>query len=489
MGVIKRQGIKNLISTYLGFIIGFVNLIIIQPYFLTKEELGLTRLLYSFALLLAMFVPMGIGNATTKYFPFFKDPEKKHHGYLPFLVCFVAAGYVLVGTALYFLRDFIMDQYRTESPLFNQFFTYVFPLVFALSFISVLNIYCNVNYKSTVPGYLNDIFTRLASIVVITLYFNQWLTLNGFIAAFTSIYIIQLLVLIGYILTFDRITFKIDWQVFREKKVFSLVSYGMLLWFASVASLGLKYFDTVMLGKFMPLGFVAIYTIASFIPTLIEAPSNALEKIAAPKIAHAWRHNNMEEIRNIYEKSSLYMTVLGGLLFLLVNSNIQQMLSFLPDDYQGGMYVVLIISIGTLINMITGMNIPILFNSDRYRYGAVLLILLAVIVLLLQYMLIPILGMEGAALATCIASLIYNAVVFYLVYRFYHLQPVKRRTLQVLLLITMLFIPAWFWQPQGDPFLLIGIRSLIIIAVYSAIIYYLNIVPEFHHFIDRFRKK
>ena len=71
MGVIKRQGIKNTIATYIGFVIGFVNLIVIQPHLLTKEELGLTRILYSFSLLIAMFVPLGIGNATTRFFPMF----------------------------------------------------------------------------------------------------------------------------------------------------------------------------------------------------------------------------------------------------------------------------------------------------------------------------------------------------------------------------------------------------------------------------------
>ena len=81
MGVIKRQGIKNTITGYIGILIGFVNLIVIQPHFLTKEELGLTRILYSFSLLVAMFVPLGIGNATIKYFPQFKDPAKKHHGF------------------------------------------------------------------------------------------------------------------------------------------------------------------------------------------------------------------------------------------------------------------------------------------------------------------------------------------------------------------------------------------------------------------------
>jgi hypothetical protein len=40
MGVIKRQGIKNTIAVYIGLAIGFLNLIVIQPYFLSKEELG-----------------------------------------------------------------------------------------------------------------------------------------------------------------------------------------------------------------------------------------------------------------------------------------------------------------------------------------------------------------------------------------------------------------------------------------------------------------
>ncbi|MFM7217522.1 MAG: polysaccharide biosynthesis protein, partial [Bacteroidota bacterium] len=95
MGVIKRQGIKNTISGYLGILMGFVNLIIIQPHFLTKEELGLTRILYSFSVLVAMFVPLGIGNATVKYFPLFRDAQRKHHGYFGFMLLFPLIGFLL----------------------------------------------------------------------------------------------------------------------------------------------------------------------------------------------------------------------------------------------------------------------------------------------------------------------------------------------------------------------------------------------------------
>ena len=104
MGVIKRQGIKNTIAVYIGLAIGFLNLIVIQPYFLTKEELGLTRLLYSFSLVVAMFVPLGIGNATTRFFPVFKNIDKKHHGYFGFMLLFPLIGFALTSLVIFLLK-------------------------------------------------------------------------------------------------------------------------------------------------------------------------------------------------------------------------------------------------------------------------------------------------------------------------------------------------------------------------------------------------
>ena len=82
MGVIKRQGIKNTIITYIGILIGAVNVIFIQPKLLTPEELGLTRLRYDFAYIVGLAIPLGLPNIIIKYFPLFKDREAKHHGFI-----------------------------------------------------------------------------------------------------------------------------------------------------------------------------------------------------------------------------------------------------------------------------------------------------------------------------------------------------------------------------------------------------------------------
>ncbi len=483
MGVIKRQGITNTITTYIGIVIGFVSLVIISPHFLTKEELGLTRILYSFSLLAAMFVPMGIGNATTKYFPVFKNEKTRHHGFFGFMLLFPVIGFVLGAGLIWFMKDFIMNQYRRESPLFLEFFDYVFPLIFFLSFIAILGVYCSSHFKSTIPAFLNDVVVRLLTIALITIYYLKWLTLHQFIAWYVGIYAIQLCGLIIYIFIFDKPGFKIDWNYFREKKFFDLISYGLLLWFAGVASIGLKYFDSIMIGKFMPLGFVGIYTIAAFIPTVIEAPLTAIDKIAASKIAYAWAENKRDEINSIYHKSSLYMLLLGGFLFLNININIASLLTFLPNDYSQGRWVVLIISIGTLFNMATGLNASILFNSDKYRYGAVFLIALAIIVFALQMVMIPKFGIEGAALATSASALIYNSMLTFTVWKFFRLQPFDRKNVSIAALICICFLVNFMLPQLENRYFDIILHTLVISLIYIVAVYKLNIIPEFHKYL------
>jgi O-antigen/teichoic acid export membrane protein len=482
MGVIRRQGITNTITTYIGIIIGFIYLIVISPRFLTKEELGLTRILFSFSLLTAMFVPIGIGNATTKYFPLFKNNETKHHGFFGFMLLFPILGFILTSGLLWLLRDFIMNQYRRESPLFLDFFNYVFPLIFFLSFINILGVYCSSHFKSTVPAFLNDVVVRILNIILITVYFMKWLTLDQFIGCYVGIYALQLLALITYIFIFDKPGFKIDWNYFREKKFINLIRYGMLLWFAGVASLGLKYFDSIMIAKFMPLGFVGIYTIAAFIPTVIEAPLNAIDKIAASRISYAWADNKHDEIYSIYHKSSLYMLLAGGFLFLNININIGSLFTFLPGDYSQGQWVVLIISIGTLFNMATGLNASILFNSDKYRYGAVYLICLAFMVFALQMLLIPRMGLEGAAIATSTSALIYNTLLTLTVWKFFRLQPFDKKNLKIAALIVGCFCLDLILPHLTNKYLDIAMHSTIISAVYVFVVYIIKVFPEMNNF-------
>jgi len=480
MGVIRRQGIKNTIIGYLGILIAFVSFFVVQPYCLTKEEIGLTRVLYSFSIIVAMFVPLGIGNATIKYFPLFKDEEKKNHGFFGFMNIFPLIGYVVSAALLFTFKDFILNQYRSESPLLLEYFDFVFPLIFFNAFIAILSVYCNANYKSTIPSFLNDVGVRLAMIGIVGIYFLKIISLDQFIAAYIGIFGLQLVLLLVYIFYFDKPSFKVDWPSFREKKMFELIRYGLLLWFASVASIGIKNLDVIMLPKYLTLDLVGIYAIAAFIPTVIEAPINALDRIAAPKISFAWNVNDKSQIQEIYHKSSLYLFLFGGFFLINILTNIHTVLQFLPDGFQRGERVVIIFSIGALINMATGVNGSILNTSAKFRYGAFYLILLAILLIGFQVVFIPVFGMIGAALATTSAQIIYNLLVFLTVYKFFKLQPFNIKNLYVLIIIICTCILSYLLPHFGNKFFDIGVRTAVVSLIYFLAVYRMNIVSEFH---------
>ena len=81
MGIIRQQTIKSSIYSYLGVLIGFLSVNILQPHSLTTAQVGLLGILGPFSLMFAQFAILGF-NGTARYFPYFRSEEKKHHGYL-----------------------------------------------------------------------------------------------------------------------------------------------------------------------------------------------------------------------------------------------------------------------------------------------------------------------------------------------------------------------------------------------------------------------
>lgn len=483
MGIIQRQGIKNTISSYAGILLGFVSLIIIQPKFLKPEEIGLARVMFAFSTLIASFIPIGATNMTIKYFPHFRNEKNGHHGFFGFMLIFPLVGFVVSSIGLLVFKEFIIAQYRRESPLIIDYFNYIFPFSLFLAFGTIITTYLISLFKSTVPSYLNDVYVRIAYIVLIFAYYFKVLTLPQFIGGYVGIYALQLLLLIAYLLKEDSPSLNIDWSFFKQQGLREMISFGLLLSLSSIAALGLKTLDSVLIGKFLPLSFVGVYAIASFIPTIIETPLNALDRIVTAKVAHAVVENDMEDVKDVFYKSVKYLSLIGALLFVGINCNIVYLLQLVGKDYQQGVEVVWIISLGALINMMGGANTSILFYSSKYWQGALLLLLLVIITFISNMLLIPRFGINGAAMSTALSSLLYTGIKLFLINRKFGFMPYTINTVKTVLI--MLFcLSLNFVLPVFDSAVLnIVFKSMLLGGTFLLLTYILKIVPEFHKYL------
>jgi O-antigen/teichoic acid export membrane protein len=489
MGIVKRQGIKNTIIIYAGIIIGFISLLVIQPNYLSKSEIGLTRLLLAFASLFSSVFAFSISNITIKFFPYFKDYNNKHNGFFGLTILIPIIGSVLGCLLLFLFKEPIIKYYSSESKIFQFYFYHTFIFSFILSVILSLNSYCSALLKTTVPSFLNDVFTRLIFILLILLYGFGIISYSTFIITFIVSYVLQAIFLFFYIIYYGAPSFKINKKIINEIGSITLVKYGAVLTITTITSLGLKFLDMIMIGHYKTDADVGVYSIAAFIATIIETPLNSLERIANPKIAHHLAEKNYSEVKSIYFQSSKYLTLIGAWLMLMICVNVKDLLLLLPNDYSDGIMVSIIMSIGAFINMCTGVNYPILFNSDKYYFGSIFIAIMLVVTIVLNIILIPIYGIMGAAISAAIASVVYNLLKYLFIYFEFKMQPFSKETLKIISILLFAFMINYFIPDMNSHVLNIVFTGSVLSIFYFICVYALNLVPEFHQYIPFLRKK
>lgn len=489
MGIIQRQGLKNTIVTFAGILLGFVSLLYVQPHFLTAEEIGLTRVLFSLSSLIGVFLPLGIGTITVKYFPVFRNYKNGHNGFFGLVLLFMFTGAVIIFSLLLAAKSFFVSTYQEQSKLFTVYYYYVLPFSFIIGFNAVLTLYCNSVFKTTFPALFNEILVRVLAIVVFTLYFVKLISLNVFVFLFVGVYGTQMICLLAYVVLEGHPGININWQLLEGGKLKEMLVFGMWMSFVSVASMGIKLIDSLVIAKYYKLELVGIYTIAAFIPNIIEAPLNALDRIAGTKISHALTHNEMDEVKKIYYESSKYLLLIGGLIFIGIVVNIEFLLKFLPPKFEGGLEVVYIVSFGALFNIAGGANSQIIFSSNNFWKGGVLLIGVVVFSLLMNVLMIPLYGINGAATATAASAFLYFISKYFIVYRNFKLQPYSIQTLYIILLITGCAFIGFVLPQFHSPLLNIVLRSIVITVLYTGGAYLLNLTPELIDFAKGARKQ
>ena len=67
MGIIIRQGIKNSIYSYSGFVLGALNTLLIMPRILEKSQIGLFNTLVAYSWIFATLLAVGIPQVIVRF--------------------------------------------------------------------------------------------------------------------------------------------------------------------------------------------------------------------------------------------------------------------------------------------------------------------------------------------------------------------------------------------------------------------------------------
>ncbi|KOH43980.1 lipopolysaccharide biosynthesis protein [Sunxiuqinia dokdonensis] len=470
MGIIIKQSIKGSIWSYVGVIIGFVTTTYLYTEYLTTELVGLFGLLAAYAALTGQLFLLGFQGVTSRLFPYFRDTQNKHNGFLFVAALVFIVGFAVFLAAYYWLKPLLVESNLEKSALFAQYVHLLVPLTFFSMAFIFLDTYNRLLYDAVTGTFFQEFLQRLLLFVLVILFAIQLINLHQLILAFTLVLCLKGLFLFFFLLKRKEISFRpqlnfIDQKL--KKEIWSVALYSVL---ASLGSIFVFNIDKIFINQLLDLSNTGVYTIAFYFGTLVVIPSRPLLKIAGTLVADAWKKNDLSQIKSIYYKSCINQFIIGGFLFLGIWANIDNILIILGEDYLQSKWVIFFVGLGYLFDMATGANGLIISYSKYYKVALYFIVSLILMSVFLLYILIPIWGITGAAIAIASALLLNNLMRFVFLFWKYKLQPFNYKFVVVAVFFTGLyFLLATI--PRQELIFDIVIRGVII--VFTSVLFFI----------------
>ncbi len=371
---------------------------------------------------------------------------------------------------------------KGKSDLLAANFYFLLPITFATLLFNLFDNYAKNLYETVTGTFLSQFLQRFLIMASLFLVVFNILDFSQYIWVWVLAISLYLVPMIWKATQLDGFSLKPDFSLMTPGFTKEFATYSFLTILTGFSSMIILYIDKIMLAEISTLQETGVYSTAAFFGSVMGMSLVALNKASAPIIVDSFAANDLKNIATIYRKSCTTSLIVGCWIFLGIYLNIDNLFEFLPADFEGGKWVIIILSVGKLFDLATGLNGTILALSPYYRYDTYIMISLIGLTVLLNWILIPLYGMNGAAFALALATIYYNAVRYAFLWWKLCMQPFTIDIPKVLLIMVMVgFAVSLIPVTEGSKFKTvvdIAYRSAAITLIYGAVIYWSKISPE-----------
>lgn len=493
MGIVIRQSIKSTLLNYIGVLLGVFVQFFVVTRFLDPSVIGLTKVFYELALLLAGLALLGTTSSAMRFFPYFRNKENDDNGFLFYLLLVPTAGIFIVGVLYLLLKTPILSYFSAKSPEFADYYYWVPFLMAILVYWLTFETYSNINMRIAVPKGVREIGMRTCMLAAYSAFAFHYIGVSGLILSLTLGYGLCMLTTATYSLRIGSSSFKHDWAFITPELRQKFGRYTGFLVLSAVTSNIISQLDTFMLSGVQGMYSVGIYTIAFYMAEVVNMPTRSITNISQPLAAEAMKENDMHRAQSLYQQVSLHQCLATSILILLVWTNLPSIYAIIPngDTFQEGMYAVLLLMLSRWVVATLNFGNVLISYSKYYYWTLFITIFLTALTICTNLYFIPRMGVTGASLATLITCLISYGYQQYLVQRKLHTNPFTWSHLKVLAIAALLYgihllIPS---MTGISPWLDLFVRSGVLCTVAALLMYFLHVSPEIDKLIKKIIKR
>ena len=411
-----------------------------------------------------------------------------------------------MGLFILLFKEWVIERFQNPESLdlITRYYLLLIPAFVFTAYYAILEAYSTSLLKAAVPMFFREVFSRLYSFSLLVLYYFGYVSFEQFMFLFVLEGGWRVIGIMIYLKWLNQLSFKMDWSIFRKPIFKEMLEYGFYTLSARGSALIISGLDVVMISAILGFEYTGIYFAFLAATRLITVPASSITNIASPVVAKAWKENNTNLIAKLYKQTAITQLVAGLLLFIGLWANLDNfifILNYSGENYGIGKYVAVFVGLGSIFNVMTGINGVIIINSKKYRWDLVFVVILVGLTYLTNYLLIPIYGIVGAALATMFTVILYNSIRLVFVWKQFDMQPFTFKTVQALViggLILLLnfqlpyagdFMVNWtdnalLWM-LGDLFY----RSAIITILYGSAVLYFNVSEDITTMVSNIYRK
>lgn len=409
-----------------GAILSYVNLAIgtILPFFYTpimlrilgQAEYGLFSLSNSVISYLSL-LTLGVGGAILRFLTRYrtennKDMLERTAGLFLMLYGIIALVTCVVGYGLTFFTGTLFAKGLTDWEI--QRMNVLILIMVASTAVSLL---CSV-YSSLLVCYERYLFQRITGILGTVL--APCLNLVVLYAGYASIG----MALAGLLMQILTLAANI-WYCFKKLHIHpklrnlpfgmlrEVFGFSLFVFVSMIADLLYWACDKVLLGAMVGTAAVAVYNIGGTFNSILQTMSSAISGVFAPRV-----NQYVFSDRKIDDFSALLIRV-GRIQYLIVALVLSGFVTFgrsfillwAGPGYEDAYAVALLTMIPLAIPLIQNIAFTTITAQNRHQFRAVLYVFLAVANAVGTYLLIPSMGVIGAALCTCIVFVLGHGII------------------------------------------------------------------------------
>lgn len=377
--------------------------------FLGPNDYGLFALAFVISSVLSLLPSFGLSVGLPRFIGYYrgkKDEEKTRGVIQSSLRINLAVGFI-IAALLFLLSDWIALEVFHEPGLALLLKLFAFlPLLKAIT-ESIAGVFYAFE-KPLFDVITNKLFQSTA-LFVLTLLFLQFSPniLGITLALMTSIIAALLL---GFYLMEKHVfsLFGKTKPVMKELMAFSIpLAFSGFLW----SFLG--QIDTLMLGYFENATTVGIYDVAYLFALTMFIASNSTQLLLMPSLTRLFAENNLPKFKRLYHKTMLGLAAVGLAFFIFFLFFAYSITTFFFGiEFAGAATPLVILALGFIVFSACGPSNSVLNALKKPKTQACIGFTVVVVDIILNYTLIPLYGMNGAATATA-ASFALGGLLFY----------------------------------------------------------------------------